>query len=90
MVITMASFLVVAGYNKEQMAAALGLLGTIAGYLLGQGSASLVAERIERERREALPDEPGDARKCLSAQPNPVVFNRYSTAIQPPKVNASL
>jgi hypothetical protein len=36
MVITMAGFLVVAGYNDTQIAAPLGLLGTIAGYLLGK------------------------------------------------------
>ena len=36
LVITMATFLVVAGYNDQQIAAPLGLLGTIAGYLLGR------------------------------------------------------
>ena len=36
MVITMAVFLVVAGYSDQQIAAPLGLLGTIAGYLLGR------------------------------------------------------
>jgi hypothetical protein len=39
MVITMAAFLVVAGYDDNQIAAPLGLLGTIAGYLLGQRGA---------------------------------------------------
>ncbi len=38
MVITMAGFLVVAGYNDTQIAAPLGLLGTVAGYLLGRES----------------------------------------------------
>ena len=36
LVIVMAVFLVVAGYGKDQIAAPLGLLGTIAGYLLGR------------------------------------------------------
>jgi hypothetical protein len=31
-------FLIVAGYSSQQIAPALGLLGTIAGYLLGKGS----------------------------------------------------
>jgi hypothetical protein len=36
LVIIMATFLVVAGYTNEQIGAPLGLLGTIAGYLLGR------------------------------------------------------
>ena len=36
LVIIMATFLVVAGYTNEQLGAPLGLLGTIAGYLLGR------------------------------------------------------
>lgn len=36
MIITMATFLVVAGYDDKQIAAPLGLLGTIVGYLLGR------------------------------------------------------
>ena len=38
LVIVMATFLVVAGYTNEQLGAPLGLLGTIAGYLLGRDS----------------------------------------------------
>ena len=38
LVITMATFLVVAGYTNEQLGAPLGLLGTIVGYLLGRES----------------------------------------------------
>jgi protein-S-isoprenylcysteine O-methyltransferase Ste14 len=40
LVIVMATFLVVAGYTNEQLGAPLGLLGTIAGYLLGRDSAT--------------------------------------------------
>ena len=40
LVIIMATFLVVAGYTNEQLGAPLGLLGTIAGYLLGRQSPS--------------------------------------------------
>lgn len=36
LVITMTTFLVVAGYDNVQLGAPLGLLGTIAGYLLGK------------------------------------------------------
>ena len=36
LVIVMATFLVVAGYDDKQIAAPLGLLGTIGGYLLGK------------------------------------------------------
>lgn len=39
LVILMATFLVVAGYTNEQLGAPLGLLGTIAGYLLGRQTA---------------------------------------------------
>jgi len=35
-IITAAIFLVVAGYSDQQIAPAMGLLGTIAGYLLGK------------------------------------------------------
>lgn len=38
LVIVMATFLVVAGYDDKQIAAPLGLLGTIVGYLLGKDS----------------------------------------------------
>lgn len=48
LVITMATFLVVAGYNDEQVSAPMGLLGTIVGYLLGRGSS---------DRTVPLPDD---------------------------------
>src|SRR5271154_1302216 len=35
-IIVMTVFLVIAGYNDQQIAPAMGLLGTIAGYLLGK------------------------------------------------------
>ena len=38
LIIVAALFLVVAGYSNEQIAPVIGLLGTIAGYLLGKGS----------------------------------------------------
>ena len=37
LVITAGLFLVVAGYSQNQIAPMMGLLGTVAGYLLGQG-----------------------------------------------------
>jgi|SRR5688572_13776807 hypothetical protein len=36
LIITFAVFLIVAGYSDQQIAPAMGLLGTIAGYLLGK------------------------------------------------------
>jgi uncharacterized membrane protein YfcA len=54
MVITMAGFLVVAGYDQNQIAAPLGLLGTIAGYLLGKESGA----RSEANRRDRQPGGP--------------------------------
>lgn len=38
LIIVMSVFLVVAGYSDQQIAPVMGLLGTIAGYLLGRGS----------------------------------------------------
>lgn len=38
LIITGALFLVVAGYTDKQMAPVMGLLGTLAGYLLGKGA----------------------------------------------------
>jgi hypothetical protein len=37
MILTASTFLVVAGYSNDQIAPVTGLLGTIAGYLLGKG-----------------------------------------------------
>lgn len=37
-VLIMAVFLVVAGYSDKQIAPVMGLLGTVAGYLLGKSS----------------------------------------------------
>lgn len=44
LIIVMVTFLVVAGYDDKQIAAPLGLLGTIAGYLLGR-DAKAAAEK---------------------------------------------
>jgi len=40
LIIAISSFLVVTGYNSEQIASVIGLLGTIAGYLLGKNGSS--------------------------------------------------
>lgn len=45
LVIVMATFLVVAGYDDKQIAAPLGLLGTIVGYLLGKETSRSSEER---------------------------------------------
>ncbi|MDF0487818.1 hypothetical protein PX554_06725 [Sphingomonas sp. H39-1-10] len=53
MIITMATFLVVAGYDDKQIAAPLGLLGTIVGYLLGRETST----RPPDPEPATLPDE---------------------------------
>jgi succinate-acetate transporter protein len=40
LIIIVAVFLVVAGYSNDQIAPVIGLLGTLAGYLLGKGESS--------------------------------------------------
>jgi hypothetical protein len=52
LVISMTTFLVVAGYDDKQIAAPIGLLGTIVGYLLGRDSSI----REDRERIENRTD----------------------------------
>jgi uncharacterized membrane protein YfcA len=44
LIIVAAVFLIVAGYTEQQIAPAIGLLGTIAGYLLGAGRSNVVTE----------------------------------------------
>ena len=51
LIITGALFLVVAGYDDKQMAPVMGLLGTLAGYLLGKGPAADEGATAERERK---------------------------------------
>lgn len=41
LIIVVSVFLVVAGYSDKQIAPVMGLLGTIAGYLLGKGSVDI-------------------------------------------------
>jgi len=53
LIITGALFLVVAGYDDKQMASVMGLLGTLAGYLLGKAPASGDGGATERERKPA-------------------------------------
>lgn len=51
LIITGALFLVVAGYDDKQMAPVMGLLGTLAGYLLGKAPAAGEGSGADRERR---------------------------------------
>ena len=51
LIITGALFLVVAGYDDKQMAPVMGLLGTLAGYLLGKAPAAGEGTGAERERQ---------------------------------------
>jgi hypothetical protein len=49
-IIVMAVFLIVAGYNTEQVAPVVGLLGTLAGYLVGRSASS---EAVEKSKTAA-------------------------------------
>ncbi len=51
LIVTGALFLVVAGYDDKQMAPVMGLLGTLAGYLLGKAPAAGEGTGAERERQ---------------------------------------
>jgi len=44
-IISASLFLMTAGYNENQLTPVIGLFGTIAGYILGQGSSALVARQ---------------------------------------------
>lgn len=52
LILTFAVFLIVAGYSDQQIAPAMGLLGTIAGYLLGKEMASTGETRDPEVRKE--------------------------------------
>jgi hypothetical protein len=52
LILTFAVFLIVAGYSDQQIAPAMGLLGTIAGYLLGKDSTP--AQRPREASLEAV------------------------------------
>lgn len=56
LIIVAAVFLIVAGYTEDQIAPVMGLLGTIAGYLLGSRHSS--GESVETDRGER-PPQPG-------------------------------
>ncbi len=49
LIIVIAVFLVVAGYTSDQIAPVMGLLGTVAGYLLGKDSMPRVAAESKHE-----------------------------------------
>jgi hypothetical protein len=52
-IIVMSVFLIVAGYNTEQVAPVVGLLGTLAGYLVGRSASSEIAERSKAAQAPA-------------------------------------
>lgn len=56
LVITMATFLVVADYDEQALGAPLGLLGTIVGYLLGKDTARNEQSPIRDGARRQEPD----------------------------------
>ena len=49
LIVVMAVFLIVAGYSDTQIAPAFGLLGTIAGYLLGKDASTKSSESKPKE-----------------------------------------
>lgn len=57
LIITATLFLITAGYDNNQIAPAMGLLGTIAGYLLGKQEKEEKQENEVKNKKQA-PDEP--------------------------------
>ena len=57
LIISAAVFLVVVGYGEEQLAPVLGLLGTIAGYLLGKETSGTERKRTPPEPEKATAGE---------------------------------
>jgi hypothetical protein len=55
LIIFAAVFLMVAGYSDTQVAPVIGLLGTIAGYLLGKSTTADMAIEAKNTKEEALP-----------------------------------
>ncbi|MDX1617310.1 MAG: hypothetical protein R3224_00890 [Balneolaceae bacterium] len=55
LIITAALFLIAAGFSNDQIASALGLLGTIAGYLLGRGEGEEALMRARASNTESTP-----------------------------------
>jgi hypothetical protein len=54
-IIVMSVFLIVAGYNTEQVAPVVGLLGTLAGYLVGRSATSEIVEKVKAAQTPAVP-----------------------------------
>jgi hypothetical protein len=61
LILVMAVFLVVAGYSDQQVAPVLGLLGTIAGYLLGRETAPRNQPATTATTTTGLPAVPASA-----------------------------
>lgn len=61
LIIVSAIFLVVAGYGEKQIAPVIGLLGTIAGYLLGNSNDNdqAVSSPLDNQTRDSPTSEPG-------------------------------
>ena len=52
LIVMTAVFLVVAGYSNDQIAPVMGLLGTIAGYLLGKDTRAAEVAALEQRAKE--------------------------------------
>ncbi len=52
LIITATLFLITAGYDNDQIAPAMGLLGTIAGYLLGKAQGKKEENKVEENKAE--------------------------------------
>ncbi len=53
LIIIFAVYLVVVGYSENQLSPVMGLLGTIAGYLLGQQRSEVETKKLEKETEES-------------------------------------
>jgi|WetSurMetagenome_2_1015567.scaffolds.fasta_scaffold49297_2 hypothetical protein len=79
LIIFAAVFLMVAGYSDTQVAPVIGLLGTIAGYLLGKSTtADMQIESKSPSKEEVLP--PKESDNDLNALPSNISEKKPSNA----------
>lgn len=68
-IVVMAVFLVVAGYDSQQIAPVTGLLGTLAGYLLGKSTTAEVKDAAGKAGKGAKTGKPGNGGAGVTATP---------------------
>lgn len=68
-IVVMAVFLVVAGYDSQQIAPVTGLLGTLAGYLLGKSTTAEVKDAAAKAGKGAKAGKTGNSGAGIAATP---------------------